>query len=137
MEALRNLADATAVWIDFNIDSTAILALMILVIVVACAFAAVLAITIARRSAAAELAHYGGSARRLKSFVCEVCLHRSYAESHIRRRYCARCDKTYPETPKVLKLQEAGSGEYPAGVSRIHYRGLNEPKIADRTHKRA
>ena len=46
-----------------------------------------------------ELDHYGkyrgGAAAR--SFVCPDCLHRSYAPSHIAKRWCARCEKDFPE----------------------------------------
>ena len=55
-----------------------------------------------------QLDHYGkyrGSAPA-KSFVCPECLHRSYAPSHIARRWCARCAKSYPEVLKVLKPAE-------------------------------
>jgi len=47
----------------------------------------------------AELDHYGkyrGSGPA-KSFVCPDCLTRSYAPSHIARRWCAKCAKTFPE----------------------------------------
>ncbi len=43
---------------------------------------------------------------RLASFSCPTCLHRSYARSHIERRYCVRCDRTYPEKPKIWKPEE-------------------------------
>lgn len=137
MEGLRNLADRIAMWVEFNVGSTEMAVLIVLIVVLASASAAVIAVSIARRSAAAELAHYGFGPHRLRSFVCRVCLHRSYAESHIRRRYCARCDKTYPDEPKTWKLQEAGSNEYPASVTRIHYRGLNEPPRPARSSRRA
>ena len=32
-----------------------------------------------------------------KSFVCPECLTRTYAPSHIARRWCARCEKSFPE----------------------------------------
>lgn len=46
-----------------------------------------------------ELDHYGkyrgnGPA---KSFVCPDCLTRSYAPSHIARRYCGKCEKSFAE----------------------------------------
>ena len=50
-----------------------------------------------------ELDHYGryrGSSAA-KSFVCPDCLHRSYAPSHILKRWCARCAKSFPEKLKI------------------------------------
>jgi ribosomal protein S27AE len=46
-----------------------------------------------------ELDHYGKYRGQgpAKSFVCPDCLTRSYAPSHIARRYCGKCEKTYPE----------------------------------------
>jgi len=44
------------------------------------------------------LDHYGkyrGSGPA-KSFVCPTCLSRSYAPSHIARRWCVRCQKEFP-----------------------------------------
>ncbi|WP_404711458.1 hypothetical protein [Sphingomonas sp. MMS24-J13] len=35
-----------------------------------------------------------------KSFVCPDCLHRSYAEQHIRERFCLKCGKSFPEHEK-------------------------------------
>lgn len=46
-----------------------------------------------------ELDHYGkyrGSGPA-KSFVCPDCLTRSYAPSHVARRWCAKCEKSFPE----------------------------------------
>ena len=50
-----------------------------------------------------ELDHYGkyrGNAAA-KSFACPECLHRSYAPSHIAKRWCARCAKSFPEKVKI------------------------------------
>jgi len=44
------------------------------------------------------LDHYGkyrGSGPA-KSFVCPTCLSRSYAPTHIARRWCVRCQKEFP-----------------------------------------
>lgn len=58
-----------------------------------------------------ELDHYGkyrGSGPA-KSFVCPDCLTRSYAPSHVARRWCAKCEKSFPErvnekpAPKVWR----------------------------------
>lgn len=46
-----------------------------------------------------ELDHYSkyrGSGPA-KSFVCPECLRRTYAPSHVARRWCAHCEKTFPE----------------------------------------
>lgn len=131
------MVDAVGVWIDFNVGSGNMVFLAITFVFLLSASACILAISISRHSAAAELAHYGGSRRKLSSFVCQVCLHRSYAESHIRRRYCARCDKTFPEAPKTWAYKELAPDEYRPGVSRIHYRRLAEPDTPLRRTTRA
>jgi hypothetical protein len=127
MGRLGDIVDAIAVWIDFNVGSTSMVALAILAVCIVSASGGILFISISRHSAAAQLAHYGGGSRQLRSFVCQVCFHRSYAESHIRQRYCARCDKAYPEARKAWKCPEPGPSENPAPARRIRYRGLTEP----------
>jgi len=49
-----------------------------------------------------ELDHYGKyrGAGPAKSFVCPECLTRSYAPSHVARRWCAKCEKSFPEKKK-------------------------------------
>lgn len=46
-----------------------------------------------------ELDHYGKyrGGGPAKSFVCPDCLTRSYAPSHVARRWCAKCEKSFPE----------------------------------------
>lgn len=54
-----------------------------------------------------ELDHYGkyrGSGPA-KSFVCPACLKRSYAPSHIAKRWCSSCNKSFPERPEIAKPQ--------------------------------
>jgi hypothetical protein len=61
----------------------------------------------------AELDHYGkyrGSGPA-KSFVCPECLTRSYAPSHIARRWCAKCEKSFPETKPKVWRPEAQAAE--------------------------
>ena len=61
--------------------------------------APVIGLFIMRHKDRAELDHYGkyrGSGPA-KSFVCPECLTRTYAPSHIARRWCARCEKSFPE----------------------------------------
>jgi hypothetical protein len=52
-----------------------------------------------------ELDHYGKyrGTGRASSFVCPDCLHRSYAPSHVARRWCAPCAKSFPEKPKISR----------------------------------
>jgi len=49
-----------------------------------------------------ELDHYGKYRGRgpAKSFVCPDCLTRSYAPSHVARRWCAKCEKSFPESER-------------------------------------
>ena len=59
--------------------------------------APVIGLFIMRHKDRAELDHYGkyrGSGPA-KSFVCPECLTRSYAPSHVARRWCARCQKGF------------------------------------------
>lgn len=46
-----------------------------------------------------ELDHYGKYRGQgpAKSFVCPDCLTRSYAPSHVARRWCGKCEKSFPE----------------------------------------
>jgi ribosomal protein L37E len=55
-----------------------------------------------------ELTHYGSrkGGAPLTSFVCKECLHRSYAPRHIRDRYCAKCDKSFPEALKIWSPEQ-------------------------------
>ena len=63
-------------------------------------------LSLMRHKDRAELDHYGkyrGSGPA-KSFVCPECLTRSYAPSHVARRWCAKCDKTFPPgSPKAWR----------------------------------
>lgn len=50
-----------------------------------------------------ELDHYGKYRGQgpAKSFVCPDCLTRSYAPSHVARRYCGKCERTFPERERT------------------------------------
>lgn len=68
-----------------------------------CAFAGALGIpwvmiVASRHREKIELDHYVRSGRTgpLRSFVCPACFNRSYAPSHIARRWCARCQRSFP-----------------------------------------
>lgn len=137
MESVRNLTDAIAVWIDFNIDSGGLFLLTALIMTLLSAAIGVAAISVSRHKAAAELANYSGSGRHLSSFVCKVCLHRSYAKSHIQQRYCARCGKYYSEAPKILKFHEIAPNECPANLTATRYPNLAEPVVPIRGNSRA
>jgi hypothetical protein len=52
-----------------------------------------------RHQARFKLDNYGRppGVKPLKSFVCPTCLKRSYAPQHIKDRYCAKCNRSYPE----------------------------------------
>lgn len=84
-----------------------------LILLIACLGAAVLivapilALIAMRHKSRLELDHYGkfrgsGPAR---SFVCPECLRRSYAPSHIERRWCSKCEKSFPE-PKTAEPEK-------------------------------
>ncbi|HWI84973.1 MAG TPA: hypothetical protein VNT42_01440 [Sphingomonas sp.] len=62
-------------------------------------------LTYIKRKSQIELDHYGkyrGSAAA-KSFVCPECLKRSYAPSHIARRWCSSCAKSFPEKARIAR----------------------------------
>lgn len=122
MRDLDALLDTVSVWIDFNIDSSAMLLLVVAIICAASWAICLLLLYISRQNDGIELARYGTKLRPLKSFVCQVCLHRSYAESHIRQRYCSRCDKFFAAGPKVWKIQEIRAAEDPVPEKRVIYR---------------
>ena len=57
------------------------------------------------------LDHYGkyrGSGHA-KSFVCPTCLSRSYAPSHIARRWCAKCQKDFPAMVRAVAPSQASA----------------------------
>jgi len=112
---MNDVGDSLAVWLGEYEDSTAFYLIVAFIAFMLAAAAFVLAIYLAKQKAAVELAHYGGRHGPLNSFVCKVCLHRSYAASHINRRYCARCDKTYPEKAKIWRLEDARAERFPPG----------------------
>lgn len=65
----------------------------------ACLFTPLMMLMLMKHQDRLELDHYGkyrGSGPA-KSFVCPDCLTRSYAPSHIARRWCAKCGKDFPE----------------------------------------
>ena len=68
----------------------------------ACLFTPLMMLVLMKHRERAELDHYGKDRRRgpAKSFVCPDCLTRSYAPSHIARRWCAKCDRSFPERKK-------------------------------------
>jgi len=72
----------------------------------ACIVTPVVMLAMMRHTDRVNLDHYGkyrGSGPA-KSFVCPDCLTRSYAPSHVARRWCGRCEKSFPEKqPKVWK----------------------------------
>jgi len=65
----------------------------------ACVVVPLLMLTLMRHKERVELDHYGKyrGTGPAKSFVCPECLTRTYAPSHIARRWCARCEKSFPE----------------------------------------
>jgi len=76
-----------------------------LIVLIACLGAAALIVapfvilTAMRHKSRLELDHYGkfrGSGPA-PSFVCPDCLTRTYAPSHIARRWCGRCEKSFAE----------------------------------------
>jgi hypothetical protein len=68
----------------------------------ACLITPLMMFVLMKHQARVELDHYGkyrggGPAR---SFVCPDCLTRSYAPTHIAQRYCAKCEKSFPESDR-------------------------------------
>jgi hypothetical protein len=112
---MTGLGDFLAVWMDASGEDPSLLYLFLVLgaLTLSVSFG-LLMVYLSKQKAAIELAHYGSKRRPLNSFVCKVCLHRSYAVSHIKRRYCARCDKTYPEKAKIWRLDEARQGRIAA-----------------------
>lgn len=64
-----------------------------------CVFSPLLMLVLMKHKDRVELDHYGKyrGAGPAKSFVCPDCLTRSYAPSHIARRWCGKCEKSFPE----------------------------------------
>ena len=77
----------------------------------ACLLTPLMLLVLMKHKDRVELDHYGKyrGGGPAKSFVCPDCLTRSYAPSHIARRWCAKCDKSFPErkpnesAPKVWR----------------------------------
>ena len=136
MERIRDVVDAISVWIDFNIDSAEMFLIVIAAVLVGSVFICVFLVSVSKHRSAAELAHYGGSLRQPRSFVCGICLHRSYAESHIKRRYCVKCDKHFPDSPNVARFPEIQPRDWPPKAPGRAHRNLAERAAADRTATR-
>jgi len=83
-------------------DDSNILTLLAIVTLIFALLAPIVALTVIRQKARVELDHYGKfrSSMAAKSFVCPTCLTRSYAPTHIEKRWCMKCQKTAPERPK-------------------------------------
>jgi hypothetical protein len=65
--------------------------------------APVLILSAMRHKARVELDHYGKfrGATAARSFVCPECLTRTYAPTHIKNRWCAKCQKSFPEQTRA------------------------------------
>ncbi|WP_294392746.1 hypothetical protein [uncultured Sphingomonas sp.] len=50
-----------------------------------------------RRREARALADYGRRRGPTRSWACPQCFSRTYSEKFIRERYCARCNKHFPD----------------------------------------
>jgi hypothetical protein len=91
-------------WDGLILDNTLVF-LVVGLAIAGCVAAPLIMLAVMRHQERIKLDHYGkyrGSAPA-KSFVCPDCLTRTYAPSHIARRWCSRCDKSFPEAPKVWK----------------------------------
>ena len=88
--------------IPFVSENMLIIAVAVAATVVALA-APLVILTAMRHKARVELDHYGKfrGAAAARSFVCPDCLTRSYAPTHIRDRWCVKCEKTAPERVRV------------------------------------
>jgi hypothetical protein len=81
--------------------------LMVGLVLTACVVVPLCMLVMVKHKSMIELDHHGkfhGKAAA-KSFVCPHCLRRSYAPSHIERRWCARCEKRFPERAKSQRHQ--------------------------------
>lgn len=137
MERIHDLGDAISVWIDFNIDSGGMLLIAAAAVFLVSASIFIFMISIVKQRAAVELANYGGSLRQPRSFVCRICFHRTYAESHIKQRYCVKCDKSFPESGNVTRFPKIESRDWPAKAREPAYRNMADRPAADRRSTRA
>jgi ribosomal protein S27AE len=74
----------------------------------ACLFTPLMMLVFMKHQDRVELDHYGKYRGQgpAKSFVCPECLTRSYAPSHVARRYCGKCEKSFPERePKTADVR--------------------------------
>jgi len=87
--------------------------LVVGVALVACLVTPLLMLVLMKHKDRVELDHYGKyrGAGPAKSFVCPDCLTRSYAPSHIARRWCARCEKSFPARKKTEPVAKAWQPE--------------------------
>ena len=131
MNIVGNPIDVASTWIGFNLDSFGVFVIVIGLISALSFWMCIVVISATKHRAAIELANYGGSRRPLSSFACKVCLHRTYAKSHIVRRYCARCDKCYPDRPKIWKFPEGVPADMPIQASGFNYNGLEERQASE------
>jgi hypothetical protein len=74
-----------------------------------CVFSPLLMLVLMKHKDRVELDHYGKyrGAGPAKSFVCPDCLTRSYAPSHIARRWCGKCEKSFPERKSTNTASKA------------------------------
>ena len=106
MNAIETFLGDAPLWLAFNLgNALAILTASTAIIAPSLAIVLFMAHR-AKRQKAMELARYGACRRPLTSFVCKTCLHRSYAATHVRLRYCVQCDKYYPDKPKVWRCDD-------------------------------
>ena len=137
MERIRDLVDAISVWIEFNINSAAMFLIVIAAVFLMSVWICLFLISISQQRAAIELANYGGSLRQPRSFVCRICFHRSYAASHIERRYCVKCDKSFPDSDNVARFPDIETRGWPAKTRTPANRNMAERAAADRRATRA
>jgi len=101
MNSMEEFFGNMSVWIGFNLDSPAVFLIVSVVILTCVVLIGVAAIYLSKARAGQELASYGSCRRPLTSFVCAICLHRSYAVTHIKQRYCVKCDRFYPDKAQI------------------------------------
>jgi len=88
-------------------DRTLVLLVAAIAVIIAVASPIVI-LSIMRNKARVELDHYGKfrGTSSARSLVCPECLTRTYAPTHIKNRWCVKCQKTIPERTQA-KIKKA------------------------------
>jgi ribosomal protein S27AE len=79
----------------------------------ACIITPLMMLALMKHQDRVQLDHYGKyrGGGPAKSFVCPDCLTRSYAASHVARRWCGKCEKSFPEKEQAEPSDKAWRSE--------------------------